>query len=51
MENAEREMIFIDESGVNLHVKRTRGRAVAGERAVRVIEHQRRRNVTLIVAA
>ena len=51
MENAEREMIFIDESGVNLHVKRTRGRAVAGERAVRVIGHQRGRNVTLIVAA
>lgn len=42
--------IFVDESGFNLWISRTRGRARRGERAVRIVHGQRGRNFTLILA-
>jgi len=44
------EMVFVDESGFNLWLSRTRGRAHRGERAVRVVNGQRGQNFTLILA-
>lgn len=44
------EVIFIDEAGINLWVRRTRGRARRGERAVRVVGGQRGRNFTVTFA-
>lgn len=44
------ELVFIDESGINLWVRRTRGRARRGERAVRVVGGQRGRNFTVVFA-
>ena len=44
------ELIFIDEAGVNLFCSRTRGRAVRGNRAVRVVNAQRGRNLTICFA-
>ncbi len=44
------EMIFIDEAGINLWCKRTRGRARRGERAVRVVGGVRGQNVTMTFA-
>ena len=43
-------MVFVDEFGFNLRLSRTRGRAHRGERAVRVVNGQRGRNFTLILA-
>ena len=43
-------VIYIDESGYNVWTQRTRGRAIVGERAVRIVNSQRGRNVTLILA-
>ncbi|GFO21048.1 transposase [Plakobranchus ocellatus] len=37
----ETEFIFIDEAGINIWTKRTRGRAVRGRRAVRVVQGRR----------
>ena len=51
MDNAERELIFIDKSGINLNLRRTHGRAVAGECVVCVVGHQHGRNVVLIIGA
>ena len=45
-----RELIFVDESGFNLWIARTRGRAVRGQRAVRVVGGSRGPNFTLILA-
>ena len=44
------EIIFIDEAGINLWTKRTRGRARRGERAVRVVRGTRARNFTMTFA-
>lgn len=44
------ELVYIDESGINLWVRRTRGRAPRGERAVRVVGGQRGRNFTVVFA-
>ena len=44
------EIIFVDESGFNLWISRTRGRARKGERAVRIVGAQRGANFTLILA-
>ena len=44
------EMVFVDESGFYLWLSRTRGRTHRGERAVRVVNGQRGRNFTLILA-
>ena len=44
------EVIFIDEAGINLWTKRTRGRARRGERAVRVVRGTRARNFTMTFA-
>ena len=43
-------MIFVDEAGINLWLKRTRGRARRGERAVRVVEGRRGHNLTITFA-
>ena len=44
------ELVFIDETGFNLHCVRTRGRARRGERAVRVVNGRRGGNYTLCLA-
>ena len=49
-EGVGQELIFIDESGINLWVRRTRGRAPRGHRAVRVVGGQRGRNFTVVFA-
>ena len=41
------ELIFIDEAGVNLFCSLTRGRVMRGNRAVRVVNAQRGRNLTI----
>lgn len=51
MQNMEKELIFIDEAGINLWTKRTRGRARVGERAIRVVGGVRGRNFTMTFAA
>ena len=45
-----RELIFVDESGFNLWLSRTRGRARRGQRAVRFVGGSRGPNFTLILA-
>ena len=42
--------VYVDETGLNLHLSRTRGRAAVGERAARVVCGQRGRNMTVIMA-
>lgn len=44
------DLIFIDEAGANLWMRRTRGRAARGERAVRVVGGRRARNLTMTFA-
>lgn len=44
------ELVYIDEAGINLWVRRTRGRARRGDRAVRVVGGQRGRNFTVTFA-
>jgi len=46
-EGVQKELIFIDEAGVNLHVKRTRGRAPNAQRAVRTVNGRRGPNFTI----
>ena len=45
-----RELIFVDESGFNLWLPRTRGRARRGQRALRIVGGSRGPNFTLILA-
>ena len=45
-----RHRIYIDESGFNIHLMRTRGRSAAGERAIRTVCGSRGKNVTFITA-
>ncbi len=42
--------IFVDEFGVNVWTSRSKGRAPQGQRAVRIIEGQRGRNLTICLA-
>ncbi|KAF0287323.1 hypothetical protein FJT64_014245 [Amphibalanus amphitrite] len=42
--------VYVDETGLNLHLSRSRGRAQVGERAARVVCGQRGRNMTVILA-
>lgn len=42
--------VYIDETGLNLHISRTRGRAEVGRRAARIVCGQRGRNMTVIMA-
>ena len=44
------EPIFIDESGFHLWIKRTRGRAIRGDRAVRVVGGRRSTNFSALFA-
>ena len=44
------EVIYIDESGFNLWTSRTRGRALRGERAVRIVGGRTGPNFTLLLA-
>ncbi|GFO46270.1 parathyroid hormone/parathyroid hormone-related peptide receptor-like [Plakobranchus ocellatus] len=46
----ETEFIFIDEAGINIWTKRTRGRAVRGRRAVRFAQGRRGPNLTMTFA-
>jgi transposase len=46
-----RKLIFVDESGFNLHLRRNKARSKKGERAPVVIPTVRGRNVSLILAA
>ena len=46
----ETELIFVDEAGINIWTKRTRGRAVRGRRAARVVQGRRGPNLTMICA-
>ncbi|GFO31285.1 Tc1 transposase-like protein [Plakobranchus ocellatus] len=46
----ETEFIFIVEAGINIWTKRTRGRAVRGRRAVRVVQGRRGPNLTMTFA-
>lgn len=51
LQSMNKELVFIDEAGINLWSKRTRGRARVGDRAVRVVGGQRGRNFTMTFAA
>ena len=42
--------IYIDETGMNLHLSRSRGRSEAGRRAARIVCGQRGENMTVILA-
>ena len=42
--------LFIDEFGVNIWTSRTKGRAPVGQRAIRVVEGQRGKNLTICLA-
>lgn len=44
------ELIFIDETGFNLWLCRTRGRSQRGQRAVRIVNHRRGNNLTIVFA-
>lgn len=44
------EQIFIDETGFNLWLRRSRGRSRRGQRAVRVVGHRRGNNLSIIFA-
>lgn len=44
------EKIYIDEAGINLWMKRQRGRALRGQRAVRIVGGQRGGNFTIVFA-
>ena len=46
----ETEFIFIDEAGINIWTKRTRGRAVRGRRAMHVVQGRRGPNLTMTFA-
>lgn len=46
----QRHRVYVDETGYNLHTKRTYGRAARGERVVRTVGGQRGGNTTLIAA-
>ena len=43
-------VVYIDEAGINLWTKRTRGRAPRGQRAVRVLNGRRGGNLTMCLA-
>ena len=45
-----RHRVYIDESGFNIHLMRTRGRAPAGTRAVRTVCGSRGKNISFITA-
>jgi transposase len=49
-ENAGETMVWIDESGFNLHIRRRFGRNVIGERATVEVPNSRGGNLTLILA-
>ena len=42
--------VYVDETGLSLHISRSRERAAVGERASRVVSSQRGRNMTVIMA-
>lgn len=50
MNGVNNELVFLDECGINLWTRRTRGRAPRGSRAVRVVTARRGRNFTVIFA-
>ena len=43
-------LIYVDECGFNLYTRKTRGRAVIGQRAVRQVAGCRGKNLNLILA-
>ena len=47
----ERHLIFLDEMGANVWTSRSQGRSVRGQRAVRICDGQRGRNLTVCLAA
>ena len=42
--------VYVDETGLNLHISRSRGRAAVGERAARIVCGRRGHNMTVIMA-
>ena len=50
MNGVNNELVYLDECGINSWTKRTRGRALRGSRAVRVVPARRGRNFTVIFA-
>ena len=42
--------VYVDEFGANVWMSRSKGRALTGERAVRIVEGQRGQNVTICLA-
>ena len=45
-----RHRVYVDETGLNLWLSRTRGRAAVGSRAARIVCGQRGRNMTVLMA-
>ena len=43
-------LIFVDEAGINLFTRRTRGRAPVGQRATRVVGGTKGKNLTFCLA-
>ena len=50
VEGVEKNLVFVDEFGVNLWTARTKGRAAVGQRAVRITAGQRGQNLTFCLA-
>ena len=49
-EGTQREVVFVDECGFNVWTARTQGRSARGTRAVRIVEGNRGKNLTLCLA-
>ena len=47
--DVDHELVYVDECGFNLHMCRTRGRAIAGHRAVRVVNGRKGPNISYIM--
>lgn len=49
-EGVNQNIVYVDECGFNLYTRRTRGRALVGQRAVRQVAASRGRNLNLLMA-
>ena len=48
-EGVNQNLVFVDEAGFNLYIRRTRGRASIGQRAVRQMAGSRGKNLNIII--
>lgn len=50
MASMQKNFVYIDEFGINIWTRRSQGRSIRGERAIRVVHGQRGKNLTTILA-